>query len=1098
MSKDKLYYCICFLLLLLTSCSGCKNKQEQEGADATACLLDRVTEEKLAQHKPAKRLEMNGSSDAFKLRPCKEMIISANKGAFDYNPHMEVNPVPATTLQVLDEQISRETGSQLLFAYDIDAGLPHDYVLPGSYTVKIDLRQKGVPEILWSHICAYRSGEGNVLQRLNIQVEDGILTYAATQNSVVSFCCESPFVGALLGLPTLAYLAGKPGLDNQIDAICEATGWPENWWKYKDWVNLFIRDKYGDFYIHFRYSKTEWGDKAKDMVDNMEQLNALTGQHYNNALTTYLKKHPDAAKTWNDDNPQALARYRMGVDSIFYENMKNDDRVKALEMTIPPSIQDIIKGMRLSERFARSKDGLQLQALPYVYDVYVVNSRHTGKVSKAISQSVPLFGTFLAVNYDHIYTKKGEKFVYNKDQADKVLISMGHELSHLYEYSYLVQPLVRDNRFIEALGALSEHWFARWLKKHGYISIDPDSKEAVEALDYANQTFKELYAWPFGKEWPKGLLGIGDVNTEGGYMLGTFVQYLCDNVPGGDKVTFDHMMRNYSVDKGFYRDMIDIFGIKNKGEFAKYFEGYCRKYIKEIVNRQKSHMATLKIGDSPSAKNVLFPTQFHKHYTCVKRFDELGFNGTQKGEPFTIRLMQMYATKDPADKTLPYVVFAVPSERVQPSEVYFTLLDGEDHKPAKDRYFIAPWKNAQGVSDRIISYGVVITRPDAANAVFDYNYYIDLVAFYQPDYEPAVRGRSKDGAGLNIDTGPTPTYDLLSHGYVTGMQLAVVNHKTGKSKTFNVPLRLCGKTVKLDFAKMGITNPDDIDISVRSRWYYKHPNGKTYYSPATDRVNYRKQKEKVTQKTEKVKPEEEDIKTTGNDEVNEDQGVLSRDVVLTQLQLGLGSVQYKYHSKPEDDLSDVRAHLVVKDGKFRLDVPPQSLKWQGRMDEKLGKCDENSFEMPMFSVLGDVEVKPYTSDGRRVDYCVKGSTVTITPTFLKVVKTEKHPFNKLVDSKRVKVDGKSHYENSYELRYHTTTSTYELAPAASPTVEDFYLTQFMRDNKSGGKPKPWLDLKIELRIDISKKQVVDDGDGAPAVLESEKKDAKMYIQGYFD
>ena len=95
--------------------------------------------------------------------------------------------------------------------------------------------------------------------------------------------------------------------------------------------------------------------------------------------------------------------------------------------------------------------------------------------------------------------------------------------------------------------------------------------------------------------------------------------------------------------------------------------------------------------------------------------------------------------------------------------------------------------------------------------------------------------------------------------YVTGMQVEVENLKTGKKHTKDVPIDECGKTVKIPYELANIDSTD-IDINIRTRWYYESQKKKdTYYSPFSEKVNYKAQKTKKQNNTEvPVEPKKEE------------------------------------------------------------------------------------------------------------------------------------------------------------------------------------------------------------------------------------------------
>lgn len=946
---------------LLTSCSS-----SSEGEGEGNAIVDRITDEKLAQHKPAKKFEMNGKSEAIKLRPRKEMRITAKKGAFERTPDIQVTDLTEEQMDKT-ERLIRETfgeDKELLWAYDIDAGLPFDSVIPGVYTVELNLKLLGVPNNLWPYIRAYRSDGNNRVKALNIFVNDkGVLRYEARQNSIVAIglalACYgkigisvSVFIADKLALLAIAggvWGAGytyKAGLYNKIQSWWDACGWPENWWKRKDWVTLYINDPMGNFYLHFRYSKTEKGDQAETVVDQLasygKRAEELKGEakakfnheYKNNAAYKALNKKK--AQSYSPKSPLLRTLYikhleKMTIDSIYYASLETDNELKTVMNLIPKSVQDVINGMRVSERFCQADDGLALKRLPYECNVYIVPNTYTGQEPKAVSRIFEVFGELnggvIFVNADELYQKSGSKYSYSTEKTDEVLVSMAHELSHLYEYTYINAWKSRDNRFIECIGSVSEYRFTDWLKKHNYITYDPNDGNHDNL--YADRKLKEVLAWPLVNKagtWPKDLSSVTDPDIRGGYMLGGFFEYLCEQTK--QNPSFEHIMNHYSVIKTLAQDFMDIFGITTETQLQKYFEGFCIKYLTAIVDEQKD------MAENPNSPYYI-PNQRHTYEKCVMRLrniapadnpEPLAFKG------FKIICKEKYKGRDDTKRIvgskIDYRLFAVPSPVIKPSELKFSLLDGsvkndESLSLAQDPYSIKP-----DHYHYLETYGMVLLRPGIRDATIDGNYYIDLVAFYQPYNEPKVQGRSKDGTGLNVRTMSEPPKQLVKYGYISGMQIAVKNNLTGKSKTFNVPLNLCGKTVKIEYEKIGIADPNDIDISLRSRWYFRHPNGKTYYSPATERVNYKKKKEQVVQKKDEKENSDEEIKENNDEEVDEDFGSALVNARIHLEEVGYVDVSSRCYGTNYLRNYTNASHfgrLIIKDGTITIILDSQTL-----------------------------------------------------------------------------------------------------------------------------------------------------------------------------
>lgn len=921
------YSSLVLLALLVCLAAACKgghgSYDDDEDEEKAECILDRVTEEELNSFNPDIPLtEGSGQSDAFEMHPLEEMIISAPVGAFDQNPNIHVNVASGQQLQAAEDKLAElMPDHELLWGYDIDAGLPSDSVLPGKYTVKIDLKKLDIPEELHPAIRLVRMDDKGNLQQLNSRVKNGVIRYEACQNSVVSMTI---CVGGLIVVTGAAIANGTIGLP--IRTKMKLQGMLQN-----DMIEVPVKDAFGDFNVLFRYSQTECGNRAKEYFAKNDELEKRLATLEKKAQKDYDKEHPTKSIFQWLDNALEKKKRRVGREKLFCQYANEDSKVQELlqdpDIELPQSVQDIIKATRLANRFSRDTLGLGMKPLSYTYNVFLVPQSEMGKDEKQTKAKFqPLWfnrGGQILVSYDFYLKKKDGKLTYDPKNLDATSVTMAHEIGHAFETEYIRCILFTNSQFFEAIGSVTEHWFTSWMKKRGYIDIeDTESKEAVRRFDYANHDVpKQLYAWPLELDYPKEyvindkpLIGEDMPSMNGGYMLGDLVQYLCEHKK---KVTFDDIMKGYAYNKNFLQNLKDIFDIKSNSEFTPFYEQLCMKHMSEIALMQGMY------DYKAEGKNLLISPIEHSPAKCVHRIEKLGHNGTTKAYPFAVKVVRIEADRN---NTTPYSLFAVPKGKFWDRELMFTFLEGDSLQQAKDSLFVTPCEKEYNHNAK----AAIIYREFASVPTFDKDCYIDVVVLYQPK-EPKVLGTTKDGTGLNVHTGDKPAAKLLQdpeNPYVTGMQMVVINNKTKKKKLFNVPLEQCGQEVKIPFASVGIKDPDDIDISVRTRWYYENKFGGYYYSPAAKRVNYKRQKEQEAQTQGEAGETEEGFNTHSDENVSQDQGdaAMTKNFRLNRLSIVPSTYNGSYPaliSRTNYKEEGVLAYVTIKlkDGRFKITVP---------------------------------------------------------------------------------------------------------------------------------------------------------------------------------
>ena len=937
--------------------------------------------------------EQPGHSRPISLQPREDMTIRADAGAFEEDVVIRVTDVSEQKMEELDRLMEQEGGGTMLFAYDLDAGLPPDSVIPGKYTVTIDLEKHGIPESMYRNFVMYRvAGDGH-LQPLNVRINGHMASYQASQNSItIAGLC---FLFGTLGLGSWIAYARLPAVMQTARRMADAGIWPSNWWKWDDAVFLYVEDTFGNFYVSYRYSMTENGAKAQEYVQKKNELIALERAMRDEAKIMYDNQHPPTLGTRRLP-PAEQERRRIGIDSIFYRLMSNSQRVQDLAndtlLKTPESVEHIIRSAKLANRYCRSVQ--HMKPLSYEYVIYLTpNFEAFGQ--EAFRHQTPILDPIVVVNYSNLVVNG----TYDQDKYAKILCTMAHETMHVYQMEYVACSLFKNDRYLEATGALVEHLFTDWLIRQGKITLaSAESAEAAEMMGYTLRDKKEMLGCPLDKKYPS-FQGISLVQCEGGYMLADLLQYMLDNQPNRrDTLDFAKMMNRYSVYKGLVKSIRDIFCIDTDPQFVKYFEGFCRQYIDDIETRQYAYRMQ-QAGD-----RLVMPDVEHDPSHCVMRIKNLGEKGGTTGYPF---MANTFRIKAKPGQRKPYNLFAVNSEKVKGSEITFTFFMRSEFP--YDRMYYEPNYSRNYPA---INYAAVMTRPDSKGLAMGDDYYYDIVAFYQPQNTPAVSGPSLDKRGLLVRPKCQPVAELKEKGYVTGLQIAIKNNRTGKQQTYVVKNERWKDVFVATYDKLGITDTANIDLQMRSRWYYESPVGRRYYSPATDRVNYRKQRGTVSQTAERdtttmvTGPEIEGDDDQGRQETtqpggnpNGDQFVLDGDVYVWSEYVSMrGNDKYQFRMgldarNPEQLFT---GHAKFKDGMFTITVPAIHLKYWDDFDKVT-----REFDTPGFTATGK-----YTADPRsrnRGNVKVVNGSITCSPSTM--------TFKSSIDSR----EGRDPYVSSKEL-----------------------------------------------------------------------------------
>ncbi len=143
-----------------------------------------------------------GNSKEIAMSPCDGVFVSAPKDAFLQDTEIRIQPVTEADETLLNTVAELEKERvRAIAAFEVDAGLEDDEVIPGTYTVSIDLDKLNVDESLYDHLVAYRVADDGTYYPYASIVETGKLIYSTDQNSITVVAVVE--VGALIVFGTI-------------------------------------------------------------------------------------------------------------------------------------------------------------------------------------------------------------------------------------------------------------------------------------------------------------------------------------------------------------------------------------------------------------------------------------------------------------------------------------------------------------------------------------------------------------------------------------------------------------------------------------------------------------------------------------------------------------------------------------------------------------------------------------------------------------------------------------------------------------------------------------------------------------------------------
>ena len=131
--------------------------------------------------------EYNGNSQPFEKNVCEGVVVRAEKNAFKQDTDVKMTPlekIPSQYDSILDEL--EDQWMLPISAWEVDAGLAADEVIPGVYEVEVDLNSLDIDPAFYPCLTVGRFGDDGSFQEYEVTINDDKLIYHSRQNSVTA------------------------------------------------------------------------------------------------------------------------------------------------------------------------------------------------------------------------------------------------------------------------------------------------------------------------------------------------------------------------------------------------------------------------------------------------------------------------------------------------------------------------------------------------------------------------------------------------------------------------------------------------------------------------------------------------------------------------------------------------------------------------------------------------------------------------------------------------------------------------------------------------------------------------------------------------
>ncbi len=944
-----------------------------------------------------------GNSHQVMLRPMAGITISAPENALDHNRKISLDFAGSGEWKMAVKALKEEQTIPLC-AFEFDAGMKPDEIIPGNFSISFDLKQMGIPANLYHRVQIWRVPQKDMDQyyQYSSKINGNKLTIKSNQNSLLVVC---------LGTAAVTY-----GVMKFVHAVQEVY-LRKYFGKGGDHcISTDVDDPNGNFTVYFKFTDTERPNGAKAYLQNEEaafkrlaQLEKKADKEVENRINLSVGGQAEMGwwDKWKLRKEREAARKRIDREAILQNLIATDPVLTKLntspDATLPEGVRRVIDMVKWSNAYLAQAHvrPLDIRMEVYIVDESVIDD-DAGRAVKRVGGK-----PFLLINNKYLYESNGaggKRFSSAPKKGQSSLITIVHEIFHARQQTNYC-PVHMAMFPAEATAAVLEADAARWFYSKKMIGTNPDGPQK-DQLEWSPRSYVEIFARPLDEITASDKYSILDLGSpsrlwektsqelsnasEVGYTMAYVIEAVREVSPQPNR-SMHYVVAQYPQHGASFAEMTQRgLGMKDK-EFDKGWVHFCDKWMLTMFNKQYSLSDHDKVGAMTECYSLELPMSegrpVHELKIDKKNYYFRTWNSVfQKGsnEIFSFFITNKLGNISP--------------------KVNFYL--SGDKTPFKD-------------GGNVKSHYVENTKSLRIAAAVTSNYYNQKEEKYYGValYKPRKIEKLKVEDNRIIFSLPKVTKTIRKEGFLTGAVVTLTPDK-GNKLTLKVKEEDLDKNVT-----WAIKDARKKSFKLSVHWYYEESKGVVYRSPESDFITQ-------TGKVEEV----EEASTPQGELYPAD---LDEDFYLTRIESMWGLENFGDYFKEHR----IAGHISARNGHFTVTFP--SMK---------GKLDKNSYDLSSMSFSGEYTVtdteKSYTLFGyiKTASSFTRSYLVPSSSNYWKHSKHEVKPYNPNAGS-----DPRNNSFLSVELDKKNKTSVVVVWTRTKTTNWSGYKPE----EKQHGEESPW-------------------------------------------
>ena len=471
-----------------------------------------------------------GKSKAFRTETPYGITISAEENALDQDREFKVEPVSAEQYDAVETALTEAAGGEglIMGAWELDAGMADDEVLPGSYTMEFDLEQMGLEESDFDNLQFYRIDDAGRWYPYQAGCSGNTVTIEANQNSIIG--------AVLLGL-ALTPIAYDAVLGDRAGAYFNPfTGTFDLKYNDKKVMQVMLDRKSflpaleaGNNKLHDDLVKSAM-EEAYKQIKKEENLDFETSGEMFKELNSLWASDPELSRA----AARIKKNYKKRFETILKQKEESDPDYMRIKRNLedyknnPVNTKDLMPELEAVDKVCESalrawkwlKEDLKLNMPKYQFRIELSGE---DKGAYGATQAPVLGNPYMVISM--AYLGRGDSLTY-----DRLLCTVCHELFHAVQRVY-VSNFVATYKFDEMSAQdVEEMAFDHF----SGAEVNPITSSKEDVLE--NLTDAYWFAVPindFKTTYPEGTIsGSGD-QASASYPVAPIVTYLRKDWTGG-------------------------------------------------------------------------------------------------------------------------------------------------------------------------------------------------------------------------------------------------------------------------------------------------------------------------------------------------------------------------------------------------------------------------------------------------------------------------------------------------------------------------------------------------------------------------------------